>query len=73
MTTTQTPRESSLVSLALTMGLSPAETVVLPVLIESAAKSQNMSESRLLWTAHNVAEVRDYLASVCRRVAAEGV
>ena len=56
-----------LVALAEHMGLTPIEAIVLPTVIEVAARPTIMGEIGMINEAMSNAKLRDYLASICRR------
>ena len=58
-----------LAKLARQMNLTLAETVCLPSVVEIAARSANVSESRLRWMMTSCREVRDAIAAECRKAA----
>ena len=56
----------SLVSLAEKMGLDPVSAIALPAVVTSASRKAGMAESSLIWECGRNAELRDYLAGICR-------
>jgi hypothetical protein len=55
-----------LVSLALLMKLSPAQTVALPTVIEVSAGKAGMSQEAFIEACADNAPLREYLAGICQ-------
>jgi hypothetical protein len=59
-----------MVILAKKMMLTPNQAIALPEVITSAARECKMSEQQIIQSCYENGEVRDYLASICRKVTA---
>ena len=66
---TMTDRIQTIALIARKMMLTASQAVALPTVLERAASGQGMSESAMMQHCINNAGVREYLASVCRKVA----
>lgn len=55
-----------LVSLAALMGLTPAEAVALPTVVEVCARKSGMIEADFISNAAENAPLRDYMVGICR-------
>lgn len=60
----------NLVVLAKKMMLTPSQAVALPAVVTSAARECKMSEHQIIFRCFDDGAVREYLASVCRKVTA---
>jgi hypothetical protein len=61
-------KQMHMVILAKKMMLTPSQAVALPQVITSAARECKMSEQQIIQSCYENGEVRDYLASICRKV-----
>jgi rRNA pseudouridine-1189 N-methylase Emg1 (Nep1/Mra1 family) len=56
--------------LAKKMMLTPTQAVALPEVVTSAARECKMSEQQIIQSCYENGAVREYLASICRKVTA---
>jgi hypothetical protein len=70
MNTPMNKRHEQLADLALKMGLAPNEAIVLPAAIANASRKAARNESWFIAECVRNAELREYIAGACRKVAA---